>query len=126
MTVSGLDIRDNLVAVARRGFLNDFVEIYDRSGGAFNQIAQFDSSRLSYIVDVQFADLRDYILYVLGGSPNLGSDGDFYALRHDGDSLTLAAGYKFSGVPGGLAQTFMMKMASRNDTIFLATMAAIY
>jgi len=124
-TISGADFRDTLAVVTRRGILQGFVELYNRADGGFTHVATFDSSRLWYVCDAQFADNRDDIIYVLGGSPNLGVDGDFYALHYDGDSLYRAAGHKFNGVPGGLAQTFIMSMDSRNDTVYLATMAAV-
>ena len=123
--ISGADFRDSLAVITRRTYLMGYVELYNRAEGGLTHIATFDSSRLTYVVDAQFADNRDDIIYVLGGSPNLGSDGDFYALHFDGDSLYCAAGHKFSGVPFGLAQTFVMSMDSRNDTVYLATMAAI-
>jgi len=122
--ISGAGFRDSLVAVCRRGILTGYVDLYNRAGGEFTHVCTFDSSRLWYVVDAEFADNRDDIIYVLGGSPNLGIDGDFYALHYD-DSLYLAAGYKFSGIPG-FAQTFIMNMDSKNDTVFLATMAAIF
>ena len=123
--IAGAGFRDTLVAVCRRGILTGYVDLYNRAGGGFTHVCTFDSSRLWYVVDAEFADNRDDIIYVLGGSPNLGVDGDFYALHLIDDSLYVAAGYKFSGVPM-FAQTFIMNMDSKNDTVFLATMAAIY
>ncbi len=125
LTVTGADFRDSLAVVTRRGFLQGFVEVYNYNSSGLEHVASFDTSRLSYVVDAQFADNRDDVIYVLGGSPNLGGDGDFYALHLVGDSLYRAVGHKFNGVPGGLAQTFIMGMDSRNDTVYLATMAAV-
>jgi len=121
--ISGAGFRDTLVAVCRRGVVTGFVDLYNRAHDDFIHITSFDSARLSYVVDAEFADNRDDIIYVMGGSPNLGVDGDFYALQYD-DSLYLAAGHKFHGVPL-LAQTYIGNMDSRNDTLYLATMAAI-
>ncbi len=125
--IAGVGFKDTLLAVCRRhdwGILG-YVDFYKRMGTELTFIASFDSSRLWYIMDAEFADNRNDIIYVLGGSPNLGADGDFYALHYDGDSLYVADGHKFSGIPM-FAQTYIMNMDSKNDTVFLATMAALY
>lgn len=58
---------------------------------------------------MQFADLCDDIIYVMGGSPHLGVDGDFVALQIDGDSLLKVGRHTFSGFPG-FANTYIMNM----------------
>lgn len=125
--IAGAGFRDSLVAVCRRASFGvmGYVDIYNRARGGFEHVCSFDSSRLWYVVDAQFADNRDDIIYVLGGSPNLGANGDFYALHLIGDSLYTAARHRFAGIPI-FAQTFIGNMTSRNDTVFLATMAAVY
>lgn len=125
--ISGIGLRDTLMAVCRRhdwGILG-YVDLYKRIDRELTHVATFDSARLWYVVDAEFADNRDDIVYVLGGSPNMGVDGDFYALHFDGESLYVADGHKFSGIPG-FAQTYIMNMDSRNDTVFVATMAALH
>ncbi|MCK5833939.1 hypothetical protein KAH81_09770, partial [bacterium] len=55
----------------RRGILNGFVDLYNRAGGGFTHIATFDSSRLWYVVDAEFADNRNDIIYEIAVGANL-------------------------------------------------------
>ncbi|MBN2541934.1 hypothetical protein JXI42_03630 [bacterium] len=123
--VAGIAIRDTFMAVCTREIFSGHVELYSIAQGRMEPIYIFNDPRLTLVQDVQFADLRDDIIYVLGGSPNIGVNGDFIALQFDSDSLFEVARHTFSGIPI-YAQTCVMNMDSRNDTLFLATMAGMY
>jgi len=128
-TIVGAGFRDSLVAVCRRqDTVRGYVELYNRAGGLFTLIASYDTTRLKMVVDAEFADNRDDIIYVMGGSHDMGDSTGFYALHYD-DSLYLADDLQFQGIRflgNLLGQAFIMNMDSRNDTVFLATMAAMH
>jgi len=88
-------------------------------------IAEWGSPLINWVQAVQFADLRDDIIYVCGGPENpLFTSSSFFALRFDGKNLSAVDTFRITnGVPG-IAQQNIINMDSRNDTLFLATTAA--
>ncbi len=125
-TLSGIAIRGSIMAVCVREILRGGIELYDISSGEPEFLCEFKSGNLWSVEDVHFADLRDDILYVCGGSSDLfGFTGIFLALQYDGDSLYEVGRYTIPGIPG-FASAYILNMDSRNDTLFLATMAGLY
>ena len=97
--IAGVAQRDTLLIVCTREILSGNIELYNIVSGEPELIDIYSSPVLSLVMDAQFADLRDDIVYVLGGSPNLGVNGDFIALRFDGDSLYEVARHNIHGIP---------------------------
>ncbi|MBN1755189.1 T9SS type A sorting domain-containing protein [bacterium] len=122
--IAGAGFRDSLAAVTRRALLLGYVDLYNRSGGGFTHICTFSDSSLKQVFDVYFADTRDDILYVMGGSSNAGLTSTFFALQLIDDSFHVVYSDTFVGIPG-FSAACIMKMDSRNDTLFLVTMAAL-
>jgi len=116
--------RDTLVAVGRRDGLSGTVALYSVRNLA-QQRSAFTHLNLLWLQDLQFADLRDDIIYVCGGTPNLGLTGVFYALQATQSGLEVADLYTIGGIPA-LAQSDIINLDSRNDTLFLATTAGMH
>jgi len=88
-------------------------------------IAQWSSPWINVVQAVQWADLRDDIIYVCGGPETaLFTKSNFFALQFDGSTLSPIDTFSVAnGVPG-IAQLNIINMDSRNDTLFIATTAA--
>ncbi len=125
---------NNAVSVAKRG---DYIAVGSRrplfNSGQVNiyhvdnlntPIATCSSPMLLYIYKLQFADLRDDIIYVSAGSAIGGLTGRFVALHFDNGTLDIVDEFTMQGV-AGMAQCNIINMVSRNDTIFLATTACL-
>lgn len=125
---------NNAVSVAKRG---DYIAVGSRrplfNNGQVNiyhinnlnaPIATCTSPMLLNIYKLQFADLRDDIIYVSAGSAIGGMTGRFLALHLDNGALDIVDTFTMQGV-AGIAQCNIMNMESRNDTIFLATTACL-
>lgn len=79
------------------------------------------------VEDVRFADLRDDIVYVLGGSIDLSlSHGAFFALQISEDTLKVVARRVFDidGGPAGAFSTVIRRLDSWNDILFVVTTAS--
>ena len=116
--------RENLVAAGYWCGFSGKICIYS-ADDVSEPLACWSNSSIYDLQDIQFADRNDSIIYVCGGSNNLGLTGQFYALQYDGDSLFPVAHYTISGFPG-LCSAEIINMDSRNDTLFLATTAGMY
>ncbi|MBN1754730.1 hypothetical protein JW877_00815, partial [bacterium] len=124
--VLGTGSRDSLLAVAiRQGsgiFATGGIRLFSTSRGELNFITEYIASSLMLVEDARFADLRDDIIYVCGGSVSgLGFQGLFIALQYDTSGLNQVGRYTISGVP--LQPPHIQNMDSRNDTLFLAVNA---
>ncbi len=88
-------------------------------------LAEWTSPWINWVQAIQFADLRDDIIYVCGGPETPVFDkSNFFALKFDGNELAVLDTFSVvNGVPG-FAQQNIINMDSRNDTIFIATTAA--
>jgi len=88
-------------------------------------IGEWISPWINWVQDIQFADLRNDIIYVCGGpETGLFTKSNFFALQFDGTNLfPIDTFWVDNGVPG-IAQQNIINMDSRNDTLFLATTAA--
>lgn len=95
------------------------IEIYKKNNLNI-VISSWQIPNLSGISKLRFSDLNDSILYVCGGSPNLGFNSSFYALKFDGSSLSVLDSLHILGVPV-LAAANIQNMDTRNDTLYLAT-----
>ena len=115
--------RRDIIATGSRGILNGTVSVY-HANDLSAPIDSWTDATLFNIEDVRFADNRDDIIYVCGGTNNLGFSGQFYAFYFDGENLEVADHYTIGGIPG-LANAQIINMDSRNDTLFLATTAGL-
>ena len=88
-------------------------------------VAEWKSPWINTVMAVQWADLRDDIIYVCGG-PETGTftKSNLFALQFDGANIIPVDTFSVTdGVPG-IAQLNIINMDSRNDTLFVATTAA--
>ncbi len=116
--------RGSYVAVGCRGIPKGSISVY-HVNDLENPVATWKSEMIWRHEDIRFADLRDDIIYVCGGPANLlFSKSYFVALQFTGDSLFMVDSISYPGVIG-LAQANIINMDSRNDTLFLATTAAL-
>jgi hypothetical protein len=116
--------RGDLIAVGSRWLLSGTVAVY-HAEDVNTPLASWSDPTLFNIEDVRFADLRDDIIYVCGGTNNLGATGQFYALLFDGTTLAPVDHFTIGGIPG-FAQAQITNMDSRNDTLFLCTVAGLH
>ncbi len=115
--------RGDLIAVGNHGLIGT-ISIYNIHNLAA-PVATWSSPNIWYLMDVQFADLRNDIVYVCGGPQNLAIVSSvFYALQINGSNLSMVDSLNVGGGFPGLAQVNIINMASHNDTLFLATTAA--
>ncbi|MBN2729351.1 MAG: T9SS type A sorting domain-containing protein [Bacteroidales bacterium] len=116
--------RGDLIAIGNRGLVGT-ISIYNAQNLS-TALATWQNSKIWYLMDVDFADLNDSIIYVCGGPENLlNVSSVFYALHYDGSNLTMADSLLVAGGMLGFAQINIMNMSSKNDTLFLTTTAAI-
>ena len=120
----GVDVRGNRIVVAERKGVRGSVDLYTM-GIPPTFVCTFDSSILYQVERVYFADLRDDIIYVCGGTANLGLTGHFFALQILQDTLIEVAHYAINGNPLIFSLASIMDMDSRNDTLFLVTMGGV-
>jgi hypothetical protein len=89
-------------------------------------LAVWKDTLVSFIQDVQFADLRNDIIYVCAGPENiLFTKSNFIALHFNGTTLAPVDTFTLSGGVLNFAQLNVMNMDSRNDTLFVVTTAAV-
>lgn len=118
--------RGNFIAVGNQGSLltSGNISVY-ASGNLGTPLAQWSSTWVNVVQDIQFADLRDDIIYVCAGPEDLFlTKSNFFALQLNGSNLTVLDTFHLTGGITGFAQLNIMNMDSRNDTIFLVTTAA--
>lgn len=123
LNAMGICRKKNLIAVCSRFLLNGIISVYNINNLS-SPVATWTNNTIYLVYDVQFADLRDDIIYVCGGSNDVGSTGQFYALQLTGNALTQVGHYTINGVYG-LAMAVVVNMDSRNDTLYLATTAGL-
>jgi len=88
-------------------------------------LASWQSEIINYVQDIQFADLRNDIIYVCAGPENvLFTRSNLVALQYDGNQLASVDTFSVDGGIFGIAQINIMNMDSRNDTLFIVTTAA--
>jgi hypothetical protein len=116
--------RGDMVATGSWTFLTGTVAVY-HTADLSNPVATWVSGEALNLQDLQFADRRDDIIYVCGGTNNLAFTGRFFALQLQGDSLPMVGHFTIPGIPGW-ANAQIINMDSRNDTLFLATTAGLY
>ncbi|MFH0865287.1 MAG: T9SS type A sorting domain-containing protein [Bacteroidota bacterium] len=115
--------RNNFVAVGNQGLTGN-IQVYDIQNLSTPD-ATWTNSAIFNVQDLQFADLRNDIIYVCGGAGDLFSTkSSFIALLFTGDSLTFIDSLTVSGGIPGYAQMNIMNMDSRNDTLYIVTTAA--
>lgn len=89
-------------------------------------LAVWKDTLISFVQDIQFADLRNDILYVCAGPENiLFTKSNLIALHYNGSSLLPVDTFVLSGGVLNFAQLNVMNMDSRNDTLFVVTTAAV-
>ncbi|PLW91805.1 MAG: hypothetical protein C0592_13950 [Marinilabiliales bacterium] len=116
--------RNNIIAVGNRGLFGGTISLYDAQN-LTTPLATWQNAKIWYLMDVDFADLNDSIIYVCGGPENiLNVSSVFYALYYDGANLNMVDSLYIGGGLPGYAQVNIMNMTSKNDTLFLATTAA--
>lgn len=122
---TGADRRGDRIAVCRRLGTRGVVELY-RADLPPELMCSFYNDLLKTVEDVRFADLRDDIIYVCGGtSDGFGLTGDFFALQIEDDSLKEVAHYTINGNLLVAATAIITGLESRNDTLFLVTTAGV-
>jgi len=115
--------RGNQIAIGSQG-LQGKITVYD-SDDITTPVASWQSSKIWYVQDLQFADLSDDIIYVCGGPENiLFTKSDFFTLQLSENTLTAIDSFSVAGGIPGIAQLNIMNMDSRNDTLFVVTTAA--
>jgi hypothetical protein len=124
-TVMCVERRGNLIAVGSRKFLAGEVAVYD-AADVSAPLASWSDPLVAHLEDLQFADRSDSIIYLCGGFSNLATRGEFRALRFTGSSLDSLARYTINGFLPGIASADIINMDSRNDTLYLATMAGLH
>lgn len=88
-------------------------------------LAVWRDTLINYVQDVQFADLRNDIIYVCAGPQNvLFTETNLIALHYDGSSLSPVDTFHLEGGILGFAQLNIMNLDSRNDTLYVVTTAA--
>ncbi|MEA3445834.1 MAG: hypothetical protein U9R19_14040, partial [Bacteroidota bacterium] len=117
--------RNNLIAVGSRIFLAGKVEVFDVADVS-SALGTYTHNLISHLEDLQFADLSDNIIYLCGGNSNLAMRGEFWAFQFTGNSLDSIDRYTIDGFIPGVASANIINMDSRNDTLYLATTAALY
>jgi len=115
--------RGNALATGSWRGLSGTVSVY-QAGNLASPVATWSSGTVYNLQDIQFADRRDDILYLCGGTNNLGFSGQFYALRFAADTLYPVGHFTIGGIPG-LANAQIINLASCNDTLFLVTTAGL-
>ncbi len=120
-----MERRNNLIAVGSRVFLAGEVAVYSMSD-VTSPLASWSNNLVAHLEDLQFADLNDSIIYLCGGFSNLAITGEFWALQFTGSSLDSIARYTLNGFIPGIASCNIMNMDSRNDTLYLATLAGLF
>lgn len=123
----GVSRRGDIIAVCghQEGLgSNGKVSVYTISD-LTTPLAEWSSPWINWVQAVQFADLRDDIIYVCGGPETpLFTKSNFFALQFDDSALHPIDTFSVTnGIPG-IAQLNIMNMDSRNDTLFVATTAA--
>jgi len=115
--------RGNYIAVGNQ-VLPGNVTVYNIQNLS-TPVASWSSPLIFAVQDLQFADLRNDIIYVCGG-PNdlLFTKSSLFALQLSGNTLTPVDTFTVSGGIPGYAQMNIMNMDSRNDTLFVVTTAA--
>lgn len=100
------------------------VQVYDVNDLS-TPVDEWISPWINWVQAIQFADLRDDIIYVCGGPETaLFNKSNFFALQFDGTTLVPIDTFSVeNGVPL-FAQQNIINMDSRNDTLFIATTAA--
>ncbi|PLX31230.1 MAG: hypothetical protein C0600_06185, partial [Ignavibacteria bacterium] len=124
-TVMCVERRNDLIAVGSRIFLAGQVEVFD-AGDVSTPMASWSHNLVAHLEDLQFADGSDSIIYLCGGYSNLATRGEFWALQYDGSTLDSIARYTINGFLPGIASADIINMDSRNDTLYLATMAGLH
>ena len=117
--------RNELIAVGSRIFLAGQVSVFDVAN-VTAPLASWSDNLVAHLEDLQFADLNDSIIYLCGGYSNLALRGEFWALQFTGTSLDSIARFTIDGFLPGIASCNIINMDSRNDTLYLATMAGLY
>lgn len=118
--------RGNYIAVGNQVTLITDANISVYSNSNLNTpVAQWLSPWCNWVQDIQFADLRDDIIYVCAGPETpLFDKSNFFALEFTGASLFPSDTFAIDSGLLGIAQQNIMNMDSRNDTLFLATTSA--
>jgi hypothetical protein len=115
--------RGNIIAVGSQG-LPGTITIYNITNLS-TPLATWSSNSIFSVQDLQFADLRNDIIYVCGGPGDmLFSKSSLFALQLSGSTLTCIDTFTVSGGIPGYAQMNIMNMDSRNDTLYVVTTAA--
>ncbi|MCF8370556.1 MAG: T9SS type A sorting domain-containing protein [Bacteroidales bacterium] len=117
--------RNNLIAVGNRIFLAGKVDVFDVDN-VNAPLGSYQHNLIAHLEDLQFADLNDSIIYLCGGNSGLATKGEFWAFQYTGTSLDSIGRYTIDGFIPGIASANIMNMDSRNDTLYLATMAGLY
>ncbi len=117
--------RNNMIAVGSRVFLAGKVEVFNKND-VNTPLGSYQHNLIAHLEDLQFADLKDSIIYLCGGFSNLATKGEFWAFQFTGNSLDSIDRYTINGFIPGIASADIINMDSRNDTLYLATMAGLY
>ena len=121
-------VNDKHIVIGRQASPGELIML-DRQ--TLEELDSWEDSLINNIQKIRFADLREDIIYVCGGSANAGITSHFLACHLFEDqihvvdtfsSVQYVAGIPAIGIPGVNAHHFK-NMDSRNDTIFLATTA---
>jgi len=116
--------RNNIISVGNRGLFGGTISLYDAQNLS-TPMATWQNQNIWFLMDVDFADLNDSIVYVCGGPRDITNTSSvFYALYYDNENLVKADSLFIGGGIPGYAQVNIMNMTSKNDTLFLATTAA--
>ncbi|MBN1446453.1 MAG: hypothetical protein JXA28_00880 [Bacteroidetes bacterium] len=124
-TVICVERRKDLIAVGSRIFLAGKVDVFN-AHDVSSPLASWSDNLVAHLEDLQFADRNDSIIYLCGGYSNLATRGEFWGLRFTGSSLDSLARYTINGFLPGIASADVINMDSRNDTLYLATMAGLH
>lgn len=116
--------RGEYIAVGSKGIPNGKVSVYHYTN-LTTPVATWQDTLVWVLQDIQFADLRDDIIYLCGGPADLlFMKSYFLALQFDGSSITTLDTFMVDhGLPF-YAQMNIQNIDSRNDTVFVATGAA--
>ncbi|MBU1718524.1 MAG: hypothetical protein KKA07_05575, partial [Bacteroidetes bacterium] len=99
------------------------INIFDKSN--YNTVvASWTSPKIITVQNIKFSDAHDNIIYVCGGPTDLMFHSNLFVLELNGTQLTAIDSFEVTGFPP-FAIANITGIDTRNDTIYLATTAAI-
>jgi hypothetical protein len=117
--VTGVDVRGSLIAVTVQSEDTEINGVHFLRRGNLSGLDKW-SPPYGYPEDVRFADTRDDIVYVAGGTDL--TYGYFYVLRAEGDHWTSIYQEQYAPSRNALGPAYVLNVRSQGDTVFVVTM----